>query len=381
MVAVKRSRDNGDMRGAGCRTVGVAHTLDQLLPARTISFQEPIVQAGYHPQAFHFKDRSRRCNELISGLYSDSNVTMLNNVTITTFSERNMERTVDLRRVFEALKQLREQGERVSRRNVQALVGGSMTTVNRLMDEALAMERAASVPRTADLSEGLIGAILGEIGDRIKRATQELEMRVEELTAREKEILAGLEREEERVVALEKELAFSKRCAAEERQVAEKAAAVSAEHQRSLKEQYDKLLTERDNLVRSGEVARTESAKAQLQIERADIATQKAEARVRELEEKLSLLTSAKVDAERRAAVAESQARDLNERLSDLTAHAAMHGKNLEKAADVAEVLRRDLADTLKKAADADKRAALAEQRLHLLGNTQPEKDLPISDH
>lgn len=292
-----------------------------------------------------------------------------------------MERTVDLRRVFEALKQLREQGERVSRRNVQALVGGSMTTVNRLMDEALAMERAASVPRTADLSEGLIGAILGEIGDRIKRATQELEMRVEELTAREKEILAGLEREEERVVALEKELAFSKRCAAEERQVAEKAAAVSAEHQRSLKEQYDKLLTERDNLVRSGEVARTESAKAQLQIERADIATQKAEARVRELEEKLSLLTSAKVDAERRAAVAESQARDLNERLSDLTAHAAMHGKNLEKAADVAEVLRRDLADTLKKAADADKRAALAEQRLHLLGNTQPEKDLPISDH
>lgn len=41
-----------------------------------------------------------------------------------------MEKTVDLRQIQEATRQLRERGERVSRRSVQAIAVGSITTVN-----------------------------------------------------------------------------------------------------------------------------------------------------------------------------------------------------------------------------------------------------------
>ncbi|MEZ4484349.1 MAG: hypothetical protein R2864_07030 [Syntrophotaleaceae bacterium] len=66
--------------------------------------------------------------------------------------------------------------------------------------------------------------------------------------------------------------------------------------------------TERSQLIESGEAARTEAAKALLQVERADMAANKAEGRVRELETELLSLRDEKGVAEKAQAVAEQKA-------------------------------------------------------------------------
>lgn len=270
---------------------------------------------------------------------------------------------VNLKQVKEAIKQLRDRGDRVSRRSVQAMVGGSMTTVHRLLDQALEAEREEASVQTTSISEGLVGAILLEITSQVKAATDDLELRLSALSAREQEILSDLEGSEGRVASLEQEVATLQAQLASERQAAEKAAAVALEQQGGLREQIEKLETENSNLIRAGETARTESAKAQLQVERADLAAKKAEDRVQELESNLGQLTGAVKEAEKRAAVAERHAQDLTERVADLVAQAASNAEMLQQGSSTAEQLRQDLAKALKAAADADKRAALAEQQ------------------
>jgi colicin import membrane protein len=274
-----------------------------------------------------------------------------------------MEQTVDLRQVTEAIRQLRDRSERISRRNVQAIVGGSMTTVHRLLDEALSAERAMSTVQTSTLSESLVRAILGDIGGQVQAATEALDLRIRDLTAREQEILSDLEGSEGRVAALLEELGTTKTQLSEERQFAEKASAVSAEQQASLREQLDKLVSENNTLVRTGEAARTETAKAQLQVERADIAAAKAESRVQELETRIAELTDAVRDAQKRAAVAERHAQDLGERISELATQAVAQTEVLQKSASTVEQIRQEVSVAHKTAADADKRAALAEQQ------------------
>jgi len=274
-----------------------------------------------------------------------------------------MEKAVDLRLVTDAMQQLRGRGERVSRRNVQAIVGGSMTTVHRLLDEALIAERAMSTVRTSELSDGLVRAMMGEIGSQVLAATETLELRIAELTAREQEILTDLEGSEGRVATLEQELVAIRSQLSEERQAAEKASAVADEQHANLREQFEKLTVDNDNLLRAGEAARTETAKAQLQVERADVAAKKAEDRVQELEARIAEVTGALKEAEKKAAVAERHALDLTESLSGLNAQVLAQADALQRSGEAAEHLRQELATAVKVAAEADKRAALAEQQ------------------
>lgn len=274
-----------------------------------------------------------------------------------------MEKAVDLRQVNEAIRQLRERGDRVSRRSVQGIIGGSMTTVHKLLDEALAAERALSSVQNSTLSEVLVRTILAEIGGQVQSATEVLELRLAELAAREQEVLADLEGSELREASLEKDLGALRAQLAEERQASEKASAVAVEQQVSLREQLDKLEVDNNNLVRAGELARTESAKAQLQVERADLGTKKAEERVQELEGRVAELTGAVKEAEKRAAVAERHSQDLGERVVELNAQVLSQSEVLQQGQNLANQLRQELSVSHKATADADKRAALAEQQ------------------
>jgi len=340
-----------------------------------------------------------------------------------------MEKMVDLRQVQDTIRQLRERGEKISRRSVQAIVGGSMTTVHRLLDDALSAERAIATVRTSELSEGLVRAILGEIGSQVQGVTDELKCRIAELTAREQEILLDLEGSEGRGEALEQELAASRAQLAEERTTAERVAAVAVEQNAGLRGQLEKLMAENNNLVRAGEASRMEAAKALLQVERADLAAQKSEAKVMELEGRLADLTVSTAEAQKEAAVAQRHAQDLVERITELSAQAAgqieaiqkgaatieqlrqklaeaekgtaiaqHHAQGLaERVADlsaqvagqveaihkgvaIVEQLRQELAEAHRVEADADKRAALVEQRLVFLEKQLAEQKAVLED-
>lgn len=307
-----------------------------------------------------------------------------------------MEKTIGLKDIQSAMNQLRERGERISRRSVQALTGGSMTSVHRLMTDVLAEERTVATVPTSELPETLLKAILGEIGNQVRGATNELECRISEMTVREQEILSDLEGSEGQIAALERELAAVKAQLVEERQAADKTTAVAVEQIAGLRSQLDKLSTENENLIRSGEVSRMEAAKALLQVERADIDASKAEARVVELEDRLSKCALAAAEAEKRAAVSEQHAHDLEKRIAELNTQAAdrIAALNTQMAdriaeltlqtdgriaeltdqvviqsnalqADVATIerLRTELSDLRKTMAESDKRASLAEQK------------------
>ena len=274
-----------------------------------------------------------------------------------------MEKAVDLRQVNEAIRRLRERGDRVSNRSVHAIVGGSMTTVHKFLDEALSNERALSTMPTSALSEVLVKTMLVEIASQVQAATEGLEQRLAEMSAREQELLVDFEGSEVRVANLEQQLEVLQTQLMGERQAAEKASAVALEQQAGLREQIGKLELENDTLIRSGEMARTESAKAQLQVERADLAAKKAEDRVRELEGRLIDLSGEVKEAEKRSAVAEQHAQDLTERVAELVAQSDLHADALKKSEKALDHLRLELEKAHKAAADADKSAALADQR------------------
>lgn len=276
-----------------------------------------------------------------------------------------MKKIVDMIQITEAIRKVRERGDRVTCRNVHGIVGGSMTTVHTLLDEALAAEREITKGPT-ELSESLTQAVLFEIRCHVQGATEGLEFRIAELTDREKEILSDLEGAEVRVDALETELAATQARIKEELQSAEKAAAVAVEQISGLKVQLEKLAAENDHLIRAGEAARTETAKAQLSIERADLAAQKAEAQIQKLDGQVLELMSAKTEAEKVAAVAECHAKDLSERIAELTAQVVTQAEALQKGAAVAEQLREELLEARTVAANSDKKAALAEQKILL---------------
>ena len=64
---------------------------------------------------------------------------------------------------------------------------------------------------------------------------------------------------------------------------------------------------ERDQLIKDGEASRTEAAKAQMQVERADRAAALAEEKMKVLEEKLAAALAANTDLEKRLAVTEAK--------------------------------------------------------------------------
>lgn len=64
---------------------------------------------------------------------------------------------------------------------------------------------------------------------------------------------------------------------------------------------------ERDQRIKAGEASRTEAAKAQMQVERADRAAALAEEKMKVLEEKLAAALAANTDLEKRLAVTEAK--------------------------------------------------------------------------
>ena len=219
--------------------------------------------------------------------------------------------------VWIACDRLVSEGRKVTGRAVLTEVGGSLSTVLRYIDswkkrDIKTTTVAAEIP--GDLQD-VIRRTLGQVA---QDATENLTQQLQEMASRETESLEALEKYEQQIADLNKELESAKTHIVELRQSNEKSEAVAVESIASLREQVAKLEQENTLLIRSGESARTETAKAMMQVERADQAAHKADERVVDLEKKLDELNILKTDAEKGRAVAEQHANGLVEQAGKL---------------------------------------------------------------
>lgn len=263
--------------------------------------------------------------------------------------------------VWRTCERLKAEGRRISGRAVIAEVGGSLSTVLRYI-ETWRAHNIKAAPAAAEIPVDLQEAIRRALGQTASDATEALRQQIEETSSREAEALEALERSEAQIAALEKNLAASHAQIIELRQAHEKDSAVSTETITGLREQVNKLEQENDHLIRAGETARTEAAKAQLQVERADLAASKADARVVELESRIAELMSLNAEAEKGKAVANRHSQDLTDQVAKLEAR-------LQKADEKIALLetgKTELARELNSAQSARSKAEGASEQMNL---------------
>lgn len=157
------------------------------------------------------------------------------------------------------------------------------------------------------LSDSFMQAAKAEIAGHLTRTTEALEKKVQEANQAADEALAELDKSETRVEALEDELKTEKKNGENYRQEAEKNEAVALQKIQDLEKRVLELEQERDQLIKAGEASRTETAKAQMQVERADRAAALAEEKMKVLEEKLAAALASNTDLEKRLAVTEAK--------------------------------------------------------------------------
>lgn len=227
-----------------------------------------------------------------------------------------MEQAVNLKKVQTAIDQLRDRGERVSRRNVRAITGGGMSTVHKLMSEAEDYEALRSMAPQRGISETLLKAIQAEIGGQVKIATTALREQVISLQQREAEALEALTEIEAKNETLAADLETVTQQTLQKQQEMVTAKAVAAETICRLEQTVIDLQYERQKLTTTLEEVRISAAQTTLQIEVAEQAAGKAENNVERLERELQRLQKSQSETEKRAAASAQKAADLREALA-----------------------------------------------------------------
>jgi chromosome segregation ATPase len=227
-----------------------------------------------------------------------------------------MEKVVTLEKVQEAINQLRSRGEKVSRRNVLAITGGGMGTVHQLMAQAEELEARESEGHPEGISMALRNAIFTEIGGQVEAATRALAEQVTKMRDREAEAYQSLAESEAKAQSLTLALAALKEESDQQRKMADTASALATEKIAQLEKAVTDLQIENKRLSMAGEDARLETVKARTQTEHAHIDLRKAETKISQLAAELDELRKSLADAEKREAVAEQRVQDLTEALA-----------------------------------------------------------------
>ena len=226
-----------------------------------------------------------------------------------------MEQTVTLMKVNDAIENLRQRGERISRRNVQSLIGGGMSTVHKLMSR-IEDNEAILLGVPAGISSTLQTAIRTEISEQIQQATKVLNEQIQLLQRRESEALEALAEMEIKAETLSVDLRDLRGEYALERNKAEKNQAVSNETINRLETVASGFEKERLTLNEAAASAKIDAAKAQLL---ADLANQDSEKTAASLELKKAELVKVRrflVDADKKTAIAWQKVKDLREALT-----------------------------------------------------------------
>jgi len=207
-----------------------------------------------------------------------------------------VEKLVSVKSVKQAIAKLQSQGDRPSNRNIRRILGGGSPNDIHSILQQISDAEGAGVDLLTILPENFQNLILSEINSLVADVTANVQGQLKQISAERLEALDELEQalqsNSNLRIDLEKLLDNYK-----------------IEHQRGteLQTQISELKVERQQLIEAGEVARTASAKAQLQLDRADKAVEKSEARLAALERKLESERELRHAAEIRAASAEAK--------------------------------------------------------------------------
>lgn len=227
-----------------------------------------------------------------------------------------MVQAISLEQVQQAIKQLREQGERVSRRNVRAIIGGGMSTVHRLMGMVEEQESLQGNVSAEGISGTFVNALRLEIANHVKAATESHQLKVSLLKAREQEALEALEASETKVDLLEKEITSLKEQFAKERQDADKSQAVALENIRRLEVWVENSKDENRELNGSIDTVKAENIALKIEVDILSETLAKAESSVERLTADLTKTQKALAVAKKKAAVSQQKAEDLKDALT-----------------------------------------------------------------
>jgi len=238
--------------------------------------------------------------------------------------------------VINACEQLQRNGQKITGRAVVSIIGGGslgtvLSHIKTWRQHGTGNSPAASTEIPADLQTAIVKALtLAQ-----DHAKEKLQGEIDQSTLRETEALEGLAEAEKKIEETSGKLADTIQQLTETKQAADTAAAIANEKTTSLTLRVDALETERRQLIESAEIARTEAAKAMLQIERADQATVKAEKRLQDIEAQFAAIQQQKTESDKRAALAEQKNELQAELLADI--RSSFDELKKEKAALVKE--------------------------------------------
>jgi chromosome segregation ATPase len=190
---------------------------------------------------------------------------------------KNMEQGITLEQVQKAMTHLREEGERVSRRNVRALTSGGMTTVHRLMGMVEKEESLQNRFASKEISDAFITAFRLEISLQTKAITEKFELQIQTLNNHEQELVDALAESESRSEALFNEFKSHKSASTKERQSTEKNLAVAKESIRMLEARISDYLAERKETDMKIDDIRTDNISKQCQIKALEKALEEQE--------------------------------------------------------------------------------------------------------
>ena len=199
-----------------------------------------------------------------------------------------MDDLVTIEKVRDAIQKLKNDGERVTRRNVIAVTGGSMSTVHRLMGQIEDLEARAAATPLGGISETLTRAILEEIELNTRKVATALRDQVSLLQEREKQALEALSSTELRASRLEKDHEKFRGEAGQGRVVLEKNLAVALERVSHLENDLVLCHEERTKSQEAAELARQDVSKLQFQLEQSEQLIGKQDRKIENLESEIS---------------------------------------------------------------------------------------------
>lgn len=229
-----------------------------------------------------------------------------------------MEQTVTLAKVQEAMKQLREAGERVSRRNVRAITGGGMSTVHRLMSEIQEAEFLQASLVDSGISPSLQKAVFEEIQGQTQKATTALYTQIAQLKEREDEALASLTQVEESISYLELGLKEAEDQVQQEREAHQRTEATFQARLLICEQSKQEKQAEIDFLRSALESVKLEKERGAVQIEQLEKALIQSGCREEQLAGELASANLRQADLEKRAAVNRQQMQDQRRQLAKM---------------------------------------------------------------
>lgn len=241
-----------------------------------------------------------------------------------------MKLPLTLENVQQAIAQLQQHGERISRRNVLAITGGGMSTVHRLMIQVEDIDAHKALAAITGLSASLLLAIKAEIDDKTGQTTHLLNEQIQRMKQRDQESLDSLALMEEQLEGLSVNLKKLTEELKQERSTFAKVQVLADHTNANLHQALAQQQEASRQLTNKIEMRGQENARIGNQLAATEAHALKIEKQWDDTRRELEQSRNQHADAEKRAAVAKQKAADLREALMKAESRTAALEERLE---------------------------------------------------